>query len=167
MAHALVTMPAGMHLAECLTSPRVATRHPPHRGSTGFGRDHWLAGDRQWGLTMQIDNDDAAAWLVQQGIAAKGPPGQLVLRRRLRSRGSHGRASSTFPVCHVEPVTDLGRVGMSWSENRLQRICRHRRGNGPGYRTAPRRPSGTAFTPEIVTYVLRRSTPDRSQRSPR
>lgn len=106
------------------TSRGYAVIRPQYRGSTGFGREHWLAGDKQWGLSMQDDNDDAAAWLVQQGIAAKD---------RLAIFGySYGgfaaaaatvRAPSPFQ-CAIAgaPVTDLARLGVSWSENRLQRI---------------------------------------------
>lgn len=39
------------------------------RGSTGYGRDFWLAGYGQWGLKMQDDITDGVQWLIQQGIA--------------------------------------------------------------------------------------------------
>ena len=106
------------------TSRGYAVIRPQYRGSTGFGRDHWIAGDKQWGLTMQDDNDDAAAWLVQQGIAAKD---RLAIFGY--SYGGFAAAAATVRSpspfqCAIAgaPVTDLGRVGMSWSENRLQRI---------------------------------------------
>lgn len=44
---------------------------PQYRGSTGFGLDHWKAGDKKWGLEMQDDNDDAALYLVEKGLADK------------------------------------------------------------------------------------------------
>ncbi len=40
------------------------------RGSTGFGKAHINAGDREWGGRMQDDLSDAVAWLVERGIAA-------------------------------------------------------------------------------------------------
>jgi dipeptidyl aminopeptidase/acylaminoacyl peptidase len=42
---------------------------PQFRGSEGWGQKLWRAGDRQWGLKMQDDNDDAAKWLIAQGLA--------------------------------------------------------------------------------------------------
>ncbi|MDR3509190.1 MAG: prolyl oligopeptidase family serine peptidase [Caulobacteraceae bacterium] len=42
---------------------------PQFRGSDGWGAKLWRAGDAQWGLTMQDDNDDAAKWLIAQGLA--------------------------------------------------------------------------------------------------
>lgn len=38
------------------------------RGSTGYGGRFLHAGDRQWGLAMQDDLDDALAWAVKQGL---------------------------------------------------------------------------------------------------
>ena len=43
---------------------------PEFRGSLGWGQKLWRAGDAQWGLAMQDDNDDAAKWLIAQGLAA-------------------------------------------------------------------------------------------------
>ena len=39
------------------------------RGSTGYGRDFHQAGAGQWGRGMQDDVDDAANWLIEQGMA--------------------------------------------------------------------------------------------------
>ena len=44
---------------------------PQFRGSEGYGLEHWIAGDKNWGLTMQDDNDDAAMYLVEKGLATK------------------------------------------------------------------------------------------------
>jgi dipeptidyl aminopeptidase/acylaminoacyl peptidase len=44
---------------------------PQYRGSTGYGLEHWKAGDKKWGLEMQDDNDDAALYLVKKGLADK------------------------------------------------------------------------------------------------
>ncbi|MEJ2533920.1 MAG: S9 family peptidase, partial [Gammaproteobacteria bacterium] len=38
------------------------------RGSTGFGRQHYLAGRKQWGQAMQNDITDTLQWAVEQGI---------------------------------------------------------------------------------------------------
>ena len=42
---------------------------PQYRGSTGWGRTLWFAGDREWGQKMQDDKDDGVKWLVAQKIA--------------------------------------------------------------------------------------------------
>ena len=42
---------------------------PQFRGSKGFGRTFWMAGDREWGGKMQDDLDDAVRYLVKQGVA--------------------------------------------------------------------------------------------------
>ena len=39
------------------------------RGSTGYGREHMMAGMKQWGLAMQDDITDGVQWLVGRGIA--------------------------------------------------------------------------------------------------
>ena len=45
---------------------------PQYRGSAGWGRTLWYAGDREWGQKMQDDKDDGAKWLVNQKLAAPG-----------------------------------------------------------------------------------------------
>ena len=42
---------------------------PQFRGSAGWGRALWLAGDAEWGQKMQDDKDDGAAWLVSEKLA--------------------------------------------------------------------------------------------------
>jgi len=39
------------------------------RGSTGYGKDFWLKGAKQWGKTMQDDITDGVQWLIKEGIA--------------------------------------------------------------------------------------------------
>ncbi len=107
-----------------LTSRGYAVLRPQYRGSSGLGRKLWLAGDAKWGLAMSDDLDDGAKWLVEQGIADKN---------RIAIFGySYGgfaaiaadvRSPSPFQ-CAISgaPVADLGRLGTSWSSNRLQRI---------------------------------------------
>jgi len=52
-----------------LTSRGYHVLQPQYRGSQGFGRELWLAGDNEWGQKMQDDKDDGAAWLVSEGYA--------------------------------------------------------------------------------------------------
>lgn len=42
---------------------------PQFRGSAGWGRTLWYAGDREWGQKMQDDKDDGARWLVSEKLA--------------------------------------------------------------------------------------------------
>jgi dipeptidyl aminopeptidase/acylaminoacyl peptidase len=42
---------------------------PQFRGSAGWGRTLWLAGDAEWGQKMQDDKDDGAKWLVGEKLA--------------------------------------------------------------------------------------------------
>lgn len=41
---------------------------PQFRGSAGWGRALWYAGDREWGQKMQDDKDDGAKWLAEQKL---------------------------------------------------------------------------------------------------
>jgi pimeloyl-ACP methyl ester carboxylesterase len=112
------------NLVPFFTSRGYAVMRPQFRGSTGLGRTLWLAGDAEWGKTMQDDKDDGAAWLVEQGIAD---------RDRIAIFGySYGGFAAAAAVvrpnspyqCAISgaPVTDLARLGTNWSSNRLQRI---------------------------------------------
>lgn len=49
-----------------------AVIQPQFRGSMGWGQKLWRAGDRQWGLTMQDDLDDAVAHMVAEGVTSPG-----------------------------------------------------------------------------------------------
>lgn len=107
-----------------LTSRGYAVLRPQYRGSSGLGRDLWIAGDREWGQRMSDDNDDGAAWLVSQGFAAKD---RIAIFGY--SYGGFAAAAATVRPgspyqCAIAgaPVTDLGRLGTTWSDNRLQRI---------------------------------------------
>ena len=40
-----------------------------YRGSTGYGKEFWLKGSKQWGKTMQDDITDGVQWLIKEGIA--------------------------------------------------------------------------------------------------
>ncbi|MCC5982097.1 MAG: S9 family peptidase [Oceanicaulis sp.] len=55
--------------AQMLANRGYVVFQPNYRGSTLLGRDHWLAGDQQWGLAMQDDVEDGMLFLVSEGIA--------------------------------------------------------------------------------------------------
>jgi len=54
-----------------MASRCFAVLRPQFRGSDGWGRKLWKAGDAEWGQKMQDDKDDGARWMVEQGIAQK------------------------------------------------------------------------------------------------
>jgi dipeptidyl aminopeptidase/acylaminoacyl peptidase len=54
---------------QLLASRGFAVLQPNFRGSTGYGAKHAELGLKQWGLAMQDDVEDAARWLIEQGIA--------------------------------------------------------------------------------------------------
>ncbi|WP_411832423.1 alpha/beta hydrolase family protein [Pseudoxanthomonas mexicana] len=111
-----------------LTSRGYAVLRPQYRGSAGLGRKLWLAGDGEWGQKMQDDKDDGAAWLIKQGIA---DPERLAIFGY--SYGGFAAAAAVVRPnspykCAISgaPVTDLNKLGWSWSESRLQRILQGR-----------------------------------------
>ncbi len=55
--------------AQMLANRGYAVFQPNYRGSDGLGKDHWMAGDNQWGLSMQDDVEDGVQALVDRGIA--------------------------------------------------------------------------------------------------
>ena len=57
---------------QMLASRGYAVLQPQFRGSDGWGRRLWMAGDAEWGQKMQDDKDDGALWLVSQGVAQPG-----------------------------------------------------------------------------------------------
>lgn len=52
-----------------LANRGYAVLQPNFRGSTGYGKKHLNAGDRQWATAMHDDLLDAKAWLVAEKIA--------------------------------------------------------------------------------------------------
>ena len=55
-----------------MTSRCMAVLRPQFRGSEGWGRRLWMAGDAEWGQKMQDDKDDGAKWMIEQNIAKPG-----------------------------------------------------------------------------------------------
>ncbi len=55
-----------------LASRCFAVLRPQYRGSNGWGRKLWMAGDAQWGQKMQDDKDDGAQWMIDKGLAQRG-----------------------------------------------------------------------------------------------
>ncbi|HYW54976.1 MAG TPA: S9 family peptidase [Dongiaceae bacterium] len=55
--------------AQWLANRGYAVLQPNFRGSSGYGKAHLNAGDREWAGAMHTDLLDAKDWLVAQGIA--------------------------------------------------------------------------------------------------
>jgi dipeptidyl aminopeptidase/acylaminoacyl peptidase len=56
-------------MAQWLANRGYAVLQPNFRGSTGYGKKHLNAGNKQWGLKMHDDLIDSVNWAVSQGIA--------------------------------------------------------------------------------------------------
>ncbi|MCH2457044.1 MAG: prolyl oligopeptidase family serine peptidase [Henriciella sp.] len=106
-----------------LTSRGYAVLQPQYRGSTGFGRELWFAGDREWGQAMQDDKDDGAQYLVDQGIA---DPDKLAIFGY--SYGGFAAFAATVREnspyqCAISGAggSNLSLFNRLWSSNRVQR----------------------------------------------
>ncbi|MBY9067329.1 prolyl oligopeptidase family serine peptidase [Hyphomonas sp. WL0036] len=97
---------------------------PQYRGSAGWGRKLWLAGDGEWGQKMQDDKDDGAAWLVSQGYV----DADKIAIHGYSYGGFAAFAASVRPnspyQCAIAGagVANLTKLGNTWGENRIQRI---------------------------------------------
>jgi dipeptidyl aminopeptidase/acylaminoacyl peptidase len=56
-------------MVQWLANRGYAVLQPNFRGSTGYGKKHLNAGDRQWGLKMHDDLIDCVNWATKEGIA--------------------------------------------------------------------------------------------------
>ncbi|MEO1642645.1 MAG: prolyl oligopeptidase family serine peptidase [Pseudomonadota bacterium] len=96
---------------------------PQYRGSTGFGRQLWLSGDREWGQAMQDDKDDTAKWLVDQGyvdadkIAIHGYSygGFAAMAAAVRPDGPYRCAIAGAGVSQLSVIKN------DWSRGRIQK----------------------------------------------
>jgi len=100
-----------------------AVLRPQYRGSTGWGRELWLAGDAEWGKKMQDDKDDGAAWLVKQGYA----DADKIAIFGYSYGGYAAFAAAVRPnspyACAIggAGVSALTKLGRTWSSNPQQR----------------------------------------------
>jgi dipeptidyl aminopeptidase/acylaminoacyl peptidase len=85
-----------------LASRGYVVIQPEFRGSTGYGDDHFRAGFKQWGQTMQDDVTDALRWAQQQGLASD---------KACIIGGSYGGYSTLMGLAK-DP--DLYRCGVAW-----------------------------------------------------
>ncbi len=106
-----------------LASRGYAVLQPQYRGSDGWSRSLWLAGDAEWGLKMQDDKDDGLQWLVDQGIA---DPNRAAIfgysYGGFAAMAATVRPNSPFQCAIAGAgVSNLERLGRTWSDNRVQR----------------------------------------------
>jgi dipeptidyl aminopeptidase/acylaminoacyl peptidase len=52
-----------------LASRGFAVFQPNYRGSTGYGKDFWTSGFKEWGKRVQEDIKEGVEWLIEEGIA--------------------------------------------------------------------------------------------------
>ncbi|MYN47320.1 prolyl oligopeptidase family serine peptidase [Pseudoduganella sp. FT93W] len=90
--------------AAFLSSRGYVVIQPEFRGSIGFGAQHFQAGWRQWGLSMQDDLTDAARWAVKQGWADS---------RRIALMGASYGGYATLMGLIKEP--QVFRCGVEWA----------------------------------------------------
>ena len=111
-----------------LASRGYAVLQPQYRGSMGWGRDLWLAGDAEWGRKMQDDKDDAAAWLVEEGYADE----DAIAIFGYSYGGFAAMAAVVRPGgpfrCAIAGagVANLARLGLRWSQDRVERAVQGR-----------------------------------------
>ena len=86
--------------AQFFASRGYVVLEPEPRASTGWGRKHYYAGLKQWGLTMQDDITDGALHLVKEG---------LVDRNRMCLHGASYGGYATLQGLVKEP--DLWKCG--------------------------------------------------------
>jgi acetyl esterase/lipase len=100
-----------------------AVIQPQYRGSDGWGMELWKAGDQQWGLAMSDDNDDAAQYLVNEGI---GDPTRMAIfgysYGGFAAIAASVRPNSPYRCALAGAgVSDLERLGNLWGASRIQR----------------------------------------------
>lgn len=97
---------------------------PQYRGSTGFGLDHWKAGDKKWGLEMQDDNDDAVLYLVEKGLADKDSLAIFGWSYGGYAAFVGSMRENNIYQCAIAGagVSDLDRIGANINDNRFGRI---------------------------------------------
>ncbi|MYN43659.1 prolyl oligopeptidase family serine peptidase [Pseudoduganella sp. FT93W] len=87
-----------------LASRGYAVLQPEFRGSTGFGKQHFQAGWKQWGLKMQDDIADGTRWAIARGTADA---------QRICIAGASYGGYATLMGLVRDP--DLYRCGIEWA----------------------------------------------------
>lgn len=98
-------------MAQYFASRGYIVLQPQFRGSDGFGYDHVMAGEGEWGGKMQTDLDDGVTFLVEQGLA---DPSRVCMVGASYGGYAALAAGAFSPgmykcVAAIAPVTDLPR----------------------------------------------------------
>ncbi|MBG9997558.1 S9 family peptidase [Pseudoalteromonas sp. NSLLW24] len=97
---------------------------PNYRGSTGYGLEHWIAGDNNWGLKKQDDLDDAAQYLIDKGLATKDKLALFGWSYGGYAAFAASMRENNIYKCVVAGagVSDLSRINATLNENRFLSI---------------------------------------------
>ncbi|MBT1062423.1 prolyl oligopeptidase family serine peptidase [Bowmanella sp. Y26] len=109
--------------SQLLASHGYLVIQPQFRGSEGFGLEHWIAGDEQWGLKMQDDMDDAAQFLVSKGLAKADQLSMFGWSFGGYSAFVASMRENNIYRCSIAGagVSDLGRINATLNESRFSR----------------------------------------------
>jgi dipeptidyl aminopeptidase/acylaminoacyl peptidase len=146
--------------AQWLANRGYAVLQPNFRGSTGYGKKHLNAGNRQWGLKMHDDLIDCVNWAVKEGYADPKRVGIM--------GGSYGGycalAAVTFTpetfACSVDIVgpsnlkTLIGTIPPYWKPMRAEFDVRIGNVDDPKDAELIRRASPLNFAEKIVRPLL-------------
>ena len=146
--------------AQWLANRGYAVLQPNFRGSTGYGKKHLNAGNKQWGLKMHDDLIDAVNWAVHEGIADPKRIGIM--------GGSYGGycalAALTFSpevfACSVDVVgpsnlkTLIGTIPPYWKPMRAMFDVRMGNVDDPSQTELIKRASPLNFADRIVRPLL-------------
>ncbi len=116
-----------------MTSHCMAVLQPQYRGSQGWGRRLWMAGDAEWGQKMQDDKDDGARWLIDQQDRPAWPHRhvRLLLRRLCRDGcGRTARGPVQVRDCRSRRLGYPPHLGEVLHQHLLSRGTEHH-GGGP------------------------------------
>lgn len=97
---------------------------PNYRGSTGYGLEHWIAGDNNWGLKKQDDLDDAAKYLIDKGLTTKDKLALFGWSYGGYAAFAASMRENNIYKCVVAGagVSDLSRINATLNENRFLSI---------------------------------------------
>ncbi len=146
--------------AQWLANRGYAVLQPNFRGSTGYGKKHLNAGNKQWGLKMHDDLIDCVNWAVKEGIADPKKVGIM--------GGSYGGycalAAVTFTpdvfACSVDIVgpsnlkTLVGTIPPYWKPMRASFDVRMGNVDDPNDTELIKRASPLNFADKIVQPLL-------------
>lgn len=107
--------------SQMLASQGYIVIQPNYRGSTGYGLDHWIAGDKNWGLKMQDDLDDAAKFLVKAGLATDGKLAMFGWSYGGYAAFAASMRENNIYNCAIAGagVADLGQINATLNDNRF------------------------------------------------